>query len=133
SDTHLLPFVPEPNNYDAAAKTQPDVSPPSLGRREMLFSSQMDPQYPQRCPGISCNNVPPFRLWVVRLADGQSVFGPRALTQDSTFIRFGSPVWYAFDYRMPRWDPKATNPAARIAFLSTLAGNGALDLWTADL
>jgi hypothetical protein len=132
-DTNLLPLFPELNNYDAAPKTQPDIAPHGLGRRELLFSSQMDPQYPQRCPSVGCSNTPPYRLWVVQLADGTTTFAPRALTSDSTFIRFGSPVWYAYDFQLPRWDPKATGNNARIAFLSTLSGSGTLDLWTANL
>jgi hypothetical protein len=50
------------------------------------------------------------------LAGRASTFTPRALTQDSTFLRFGSLNWYSFDYLQPRWDPTATNPRARIAF-----------------
>src|SRR5678815_3469245 len=87
----------------------------------------------RRCPGMgTCAEVPPYRIWVVRSPDGASTFTPRALTQDSTFLRFGSLNWYSFDYLQPRWDPTATNPRARIAFLSELGGAG-LDLWTAEL
>jgi hypothetical protein len=53
------------------------------------------------------------------------------MTLDSTFVSGGRTSWYAFDYIHPRWDPSATTPAARIAFISN--HDGAFDVWTATI
>jgi hypothetical protein len=134
-DCLLRPLEPELNNYDAAPKTMPDLAPPALGRREMLFSSTMDPQWPARCGGVTgaCSNKPGLRLWVVTTPAGITNFFPRVLTTDSTYTVFGRTIWYAYNFLQPKWDPKATNPAARVAFMSDLAGTGITELWLADL
>jgi hypothetical protein len=133
-DCLLPPEFPEVNNYDVAPKTMPDVAPVGLGRREMIFSSRMDPDFQERCPTpTTCTNKPGLRLWVATLPAGEARFRPRVLTADSTYLRFGRPVWYGFDFEQPRWCPTASGPRARIAFLSNLAGNSVRELWVADL
>lgn len=133
-ETILSPLQPEQNNYDNAPKTMPDLAPPALGRRELLFSSRMDPQWPERCGATAnCTKTPGLRLWVVTTPAGIASFFPRVLTQDSTYMVFGRTEWYAFDFEQAKWDPRATNPAARIAFISNLGGSGRKELWLADL
>lgn len=131
-------FIPPPNlvsnQVNVAAEATPDLSPPSWGREELLFSSQMDPQYRQRCPNVaSCGEVVPFRLWVVRRP---SIVpnSPRSLTSDSTFIAPGDRVtWYRFNYLQPRWNPLASGNRAQVAFISNLGGDGRTDLWLAEI
>jgi hypothetical protein len=124
SDGSLLPFLPDGNNYLESPQLSPDLSPLSLARREMLFSSRMDSQYPERCPTgpAGCPNSAPLNLWVVRTATGIGTSFPRQVTRDSTYEEFGRTRWFAFDYEHPRWDPSASGDAARIAFISTVGG-----------
>jgi hypothetical protein len=133
NDATLVPQMPEPNNFIAAPQLQPDLSPPGLGRREMLFASRMDSQYRERCPTVPCRLGSPLNLWVVRTASGIVASFPRQVTFDSSRVEFGRLIWYAFDFQHPRWDPTATGPDARIAFLSNVASGRDLDLWTAVL
>jgi hypothetical protein len=131
-DGVLVPTMPEGNNFASGAQLSPDFSPVSLGRSEMLFASNMDSQFGQRCPiPAACNNPAPTNLWVVRAATGIGAFFPRQITWDSTFVEIGRTRWFAFNFEHPRWDPSATGPAARIAFLSNHGGAPAL--WTALL
>lgn len=128
-------FVAPPDlvggQVSVAAEGAADLSPPGLGRDEILFSSQMDPQYNQRCPDIAnCRETPGFGLWVVKRPQVVS-FLAHHLTEDSTFVDRGIVHWYAFNYRRPRWDPSATGSRARIAFL--FDGDGRNNLWLAEL
>ena len=131
-------FIPPPNlvsnQVNVAAEASPDLSPPSWGREELLFSSQMDPQYRQRCPNVSaCGEVTPFRLWVVR-RPGIVPNSPVSLTSDSTFLAPGDRVtWYRFNYLQPRWNPLASGNRAQVAFISNLEGDGRNDLWLAEI
>ncbi len=134
-DCILLPDQPEQNNYGTAVKTMPDLAPIALGRHEMIFSSSMDPQWPERCGGVTgtCSNKPGLRLWVAPIPSSSTLFFPKVLTSDSTYTVFGRTMWFAFDFEQARWDPHATNPAARVAFMSDLSGAGRRELWFADL
>ncbi len=125
---------PPGNNFPTAPKLFPDVAPASTQRAEIVFASRMDNQYPERCPnGGSCGA--PLNLWVVHSPqlDG-TTFKPRQMTFDSTFTRFGSTLWYAFNFSQPRWDPTASGSDARIGFLSNVSHDvGGNDLWTGSL
>ena len=134
----IRPVYADPSNSQRAPSTQPDVAPSDLGRREILLSSRIDPQYSVRCPRQPCENTAPLRLWVVRVPDGLTEFLPRVLTADTTYIGAGGQArWIAYQYMMPKWDPKATNPSARIAFLSDRADDPtaarSTNLWFGDL
>lgn len=132
-ESMLLPLQPDINNYSSAPKLMPDVAPLALGRREMLFTSSMDPQWPARCGGASsCSNQPGMRMWVVPVPTNTTFF-PTVLTRDSTYTVFGRTVWYAFDFEQPKYNPMATAPAAQIAFISDLGGSGRKELWLGDL
>jgi hypothetical protein len=139
SDVVVPPSYPNAGNQaQTAPQTQPDVAPAALGRREMLFSSRIDPQYAWRCPRQPCDNTPPFRIFVVRLPSGIVKYTPRALTPDTTYIGAGGqPRWIAYNYSLPKWDPKATGAVARIAFLSDRTDEpsqrGQNNLWFGDL
>lgn len=134
-------FVPPPNEVVpgaqvlVAADKHPDVSPGSMGAgyEEILFSSQMDPDYPQRCPTPTCRERIPFRIWLVQSPSGILEHEAKVLTADSTFAFLGGEAWYAFDFFNPQWDPTSTGYPARIAFLSDLAGDGTDNLWLGDI
>jgi len=131
-DVILLPSLPPQNNFTEAAKADPDLAPPGLGRSELLFGSTMDIDYALRCPMGTCGQGvrAPSNLWVVQR--GAIPFEPRVLTFDSTRVGpGGSRVFYAINYTSPRWDPSATSASARIAFLSDRSGTR--ELWLADL
>jgi hypothetical protein len=133
-----IPPVPDNSNYSEAPKTEPDLAPPGLGRPEMLFSSQMDPQYHLRCPGERCSEPVPRRLWVVRLPDNVIItYQPRPLTADTTYFHQGRDRWIAFDYEMPRWNPTAVGAKAQIAYISDEVadpgGPRPRNLWVANL
>ena len=140
TNTILTPptYPNAPPQSQSAPQTQPDAAPAGLGRREILFSSRIDPQYLYRCPRDPCENTPPLRLWVVRMPAGFNQFEPRVLTSDTTYVTSTEQVrWIAYNYQMPKWDPKATGTAARIAFLSDQTDDpsvhGPLNLWYGDL
>ena len=118
-----------------AAELTPDLSPAAMGSNEILFSSQMDPDFGFRCPTANCTAKIPFRIWLVERPVGIVENEAKVLTADSTFIFLGSPKFYAFDFIQPRWDPTATGYPARIAYLSDLAGDSIRtgNVWLADL
>jgi hypothetical protein len=116
---------------NVAAEITPALSPAGMGRNDLLFSSQMDPNDDQR-PNTT---KVPFRLCLVRRPAGFVLNQATVLTQDSTYVFAGRDNWYAFDFYQPRWDPQATGLPARVAFLSNLGprNNTTVDVWTADL
>jgi hypothetical protein len=116
----------------------PDLSPLALGQDQLLFSSQMDPDFGPRCPNPNnCTKKIPLRIWTVRRPSGLNDFEARVMTRDSTFFFAGNDQFYAFDFLQPRWDPTATGYPARIAYISDMVLGGqatsAKDVWLADL
>lgn len=123
----------DPSQAAEAEDQAPDLSPPGLGRNEILFSSKMDPHITRR-PGTVSPRTP-FSLWVVRRPDVLNDFVARPLTFDSTFAGLGGrPQYFSIDYLQPRWDPSedAATEAARIGFIADLDDTGA-NVWLADL
>ena len=102
----------------AADEREPDPSPPTMGRDELLFASQMDPQYYDRLTAQG-DPVYPFNLWVVKQQTGVPAVA-KVLTYDIKST--GAVERYAVhQHRQPRWDPSSvagTGEAARIAFIS---------------
>lgn len=132
TDVIRPPTSTELNNYDTAPKFSPSPAPIGLGRREILFSSPMDVRFRERCPRPTCSATIPSNLWVVRTPANQVTYEPKPVTHDSVTGTFGNdPVFAAYNYTNPRWDPRATNPNARISYISDRLG--ARDLWLADL
>lgn len=132
SDVMRTPRGAENNNYETAPKLGPDPAPAGLGRREILFSSQMDPRLAERCPRTQCSAPIPHNIWVVRTPSGQTTFEPKPVTHDSVIgEQAGITLFSSFNYTNPRWDPSATNPNARISFLSDRLGQR--ELWLGDL
>lgn len=119
-----------------AAEDTPDVSPAGMGHDEILFSSQMDPDHPQRCPSANCTQKIPYRICIVRRPTGIVENQAVILTQDSTYSPGGGlSFWFGFDFLEPKWDPTATGYPARIAFRTALANrdNRVQNIWLADL
>ncbi|UCE02488.1 MAG: hypothetical protein JSW67_14795 [Candidatus Latescibacterota bacterium] len=122
-----------PLQVATAADGATDLSPPDLGRDEILFSSEMDPHVGRR-PG-TVSPTTPLSLWVVKRPDLLNDFVARPLTFDSTFAGLGGrPQYYSFDFLQARWDPSPTAPSevARIGFITDLDGVSA-NVWLADL
>jgi hypothetical protein len=132
-DVVLLPTLPEGNNFGVAEQSASDLSP--FTPREILLSTRMDMQYPQRCPTgpAGCTSPAPLNLWVGAAPEGIRIETPRQLTFDSTFVDISRIRWYAFDYDLPRWSPTAIDGEALIAFISTNNPNRDRDIWTAVL
>ena len=116
-----------------AIELTPDLSPVAMGQADLLFSSQLDPDFSRRCPTPNCNKPIPLRIWTVKRPAGIVENEAKVLTQDSTYMFVGQEFFYAFDFFQPRWDPTATGYPARIAYISDLAGDGAANIWLADL
>ncbi|HZL84856.1 MAG TPA: hypothetical protein VFD07_05695 [Candidatus Krumholzibacteria bacterium] len=120
-----------------ADEREPDPSPATLGRDELLFASQMDPQYYDRLT-TQVDDVFPFNLWVVKQQTGVPAVA-KALTFDVKST--GAVERYAVhQHRQPRWDPSSVagpGQAARIAFISNRGPDPMVSyparLWLADL
>lgn len=151
ADAVIPPQVPLENNYLQRPRTMPDVAPDGSGRREILFASLMNSQYPMwpdECGLTPCRNdvgtIPcpdaaPSNLWVVAKPMGLNAFQPRQLTFDSTrCLQNETRVrWIGYNFDSPRWDPSARGDTANIAFLSDLpivpGGARRRNVWLARL
>jgi len=135
-------FVP-PGSIDGtqslrAMDLTPDLSPVAMGGDQLLFSSQLDPDFGRRCPTPNCNKKIPLRIWTVKAPSGIVENEAKVMTQDSTFFFAGRDEFYAYDFKQPRWDPSATGYPARIAYFSDMDEvvddtTAVPNIWLADL
>ncbi len=121
-----------------AEEREPDPSPAGLGRDELLFASQMDPQYYDR-QTTQVEDVFPFNLWMVKQQTGVPGVA-KVLTYDLKGGAAGLERYAVHHHRQPRWDPSSVagpGQAARIAFISNRGPDPKVvydaNLWLADL
>ncbi len=124
----------------SAEEREPDPSPAGMGRDELLFSSQMDPQFLERLEVTNDEKIG-FNLWVVKRPTSLGIpFRARVLTSDVKFDSLGSQWFRVYQHRQPRWDPTAVAPAGQPARIAFTANRGpdplvayGTNLWLGDL
>ena len=123
-----------------AEDREPDPSPAGMGRDELLFVSQMDPQFVERQEVVN-KDVLGFNLWVTKRPSALGIpFRARVLTADVKFDSLGNQWFRAIQHRRPRWDPSTVAPPGQPARLAFTANRGPdplvaypTNLWFGDL